>query len=155
MFVANESFENQFLSAISSTGDRYYRAFELSGRLTWFIVTCVVQSEGLEMHKSVCCALEEDLLALLQPMANARAVSLQRVVASEEGDGRWVVRETSKVWLTTASPDKRLLIFEDRDGTESCGIWSDQVDTEAGKRTLVFETPDTALRYGSRAPEEA
>lgn len=68
MFVANSSFENHFLSGIGSSGDRYYRAFELSGRSTWFIVTCVVQNEELEMLRSVCCASEEDLLGLLQPM---------------------------------------------------------------------------------------
>ncbi|WOB11359.1 hypothetical protein [Piscinibacter gummiphilus] len=139
MFVANSNFENQFLSGISSNGDRYYRAFELSGRFSWFIVTCLIQDDGLEMLRSVCCSFEEDLLGLMQPMKNARAISVQRLVASDSGDGRWEAREVTKVWHTATEQGKRILVTQDADGSECCGLFGDAVDFELGQRTLIFD----------------
>ena len=52
MFIANSRFENPLLSALGVDGDRYFRAMELSGRLPWFIVTCVMHDEELEMMRS-------------------------------------------------------------------------------------------------------
>lgn len=152
MFVANSSFENQFLSAISSNGDRYYRAFELSGRLTWFIVTCAVQNEDVEMLQSICCSLDEDLLALLHPMQNARAVSLQRVMASHEGDGRWQAQEIAKVWHATSSRGKRVLVFQDEYGSESSGPFGDMLSQDLGERTLVYDVAQSGLESGGGRP---
>lgn len=148
MFVANSSFENHFLSGIGSSGDRYYRAFELSGRSTWFIVTCVVQNEDLAMLRSVCCALEEDLLGLLQPMPHARAVSLQRVAASHQGDGRWQAQDIAKVWHAFTSRGKRVLVFQDHAGSEFSGPLGDAVSQDLGERTLVYDVAQSELDCG-------
>lgn len=155
MFVANSNFENQFLSGISAPGDRYYRAVELTGRLTWFIVTCVVQDDGLEMLQSICCSLDEDLLALLQPMPNARAVSLQRLMDSQQGDGRWQAQEISKVWRVASARGKWVLVFEDESGAESFGPFGEAVSEDLGKRTLVYDAEMSALACREAVPELA
>jgi len=149
MFVANSDFENHFLSALGAPGDRHYRAIQLSGRLTWFIVTCALQDDGLEMLHSVCCAWDEDLLALLEPRPHSRAVSLQRVVSSHEGDGRWEAREVSKVWCIASQKGKQVLVFQDRDGSESSGPFGAPVVDDLGERELVYE----AMRVAPDEPQ--
>lgn len=146
MFVANQSFENHFLSALGSAGDRYYRAMELTGRLTWYIVTCVLQDDGIEMLHSVCCSLDEDLLALLEPTPNSRAVCLQRVVASGREDGRWDAREVSKVWRASALRGKQVLVFQDGDGSEWSGPFGGFAEPQICERTLVYEAAPSAKR---------
>lgn len=148
MFVANSAYENSFLTALgASSGDRHYRAMEVHGRQTWFVVSCVaVQDDGFEMLMSFCCSLEEDLLGLLQPLRNARAVSVLRLLSSPDGDGRWLAQQVSKVWRAVGHRGRQVLLFLDADGQETTGPYGDPVDEEITERNLVFEASNVTAR---------
>lgn len=146
MFLANAAYEYPFLSALGApSGDRHYRAMQVLGRLTWFIVSCAVVDDGLEMLQSVCCSLEDDLISLLQPMQKARVVSVMRVAASENVDGRWEPREVARIWRTETRSGRTVLIFEDLYGSQMSGRFDDQNPDETRERTLLFEAPLTSL----------
>ena len=56
MFVAHESFEDPLMSALAGEGEHCFRALHLSIRVPWFIVTCLVSGDDIDMQRSVCCA---------------------------------------------------------------------------------------------------
>lgn len=140
MFVTNSCYENSAMSALGSRGDRYFRAIELAGRFTWFIVTCSVRhDDGFEMLQTVCCSWDQDLLTLLQPQPNMSPVSVQQLIPSLEGNGRWETRQITRVWRTQSKQGKSLLVCEDTDGIQSTGLFGEAPNEHVEARTLVYE----------------
>ena len=136
MFVAHTSFEDPIMSALGSKGDRYFRAMELSTRLPWFIVTCVLQDDGLEMLHSVCCSWDGDLLTLLEPSAGRFVVSLQQLAPS---DGGWEARNVARVWQAADKAGNRAIILQDTEGRELPDAFGNSLRQGVADRTLIFE----------------
>lgn len=151
MFVANSDYEYPFLNAMGAPGSRHFRAMEILGRLTWFVVTCAVRvdQDDFEILHSVCCSLDEDLLALLQPMPNARVVSVLKVVSSHDGDGRWKAREVAKVWRAVTDQGRQVLVFEGAEGAATTGLFDDPATDLLNERTLIFEAQSITLPNGT------
>ena len=137
MFVAHTSFEDPIMSALGSKGDRYFRAMELSTRLPWFIVTCVLQDDGLEMLHSVCCAWDADLLTLLAPSAGRTVVSLQQLAPS---DGGWETRDVDRVWQAVDKTGNRAVILQDTEGRDLPDAFGNSLRQAVADRTLIFES---------------
>lgn len=136
MFVAHTSFEDPLMSALGSKGDRYFRAMELSTRFPWFIVTCVLQDDGLEMLHSVCCSLDSDLLTLLAPSAGRTVVSLQQLAPL---DGGWEARNVDRVWQAVDKAGNWAVILHDTEGRELQDAFGSSLLQAVADRTLIFE----------------
>jgi hypothetical protein len=138
MFVAHESFEDPLMSALAGDGEHCFRAMHLSIRVPWFIVTCLVSDDDLEMQRSVCCAWDIDLRELLKVEKARRAVSLQQMNPSHEGDGRWEALQIERVWTVEHPAGHSVLVFQDFDGTEFTNTLDQTAEERQGDRTLIF-----------------
>lgn len=139
MFVAHESFEDQMMSALAGDGEHCFRALHLSIRVPWFIVTCLVSGEDIDMQRSVCCAWDVDLRELLNVEKTRRPVSLQQMNPSHEGDGRWEALQIERVWSVDHPAGHSVLVFQDFDGTEFTNTLDGTAEDQQGERRLIFE----------------
>lgn len=139
MFVAHESFEDPLMSALAGDGEHCFRAMHLSIRVPWFIVTCLVAGDELEMQRSVCCAWDVDLRELLKVEEARRPVSLQQLNPSHDGDGRWEALQIERVWTVEHPSGHSVLLFQDFDGTEFTNTLEQSAEDRRGDRTLIFQ----------------
>jgi hypothetical protein len=138
MFVAHESFEDPMMSALAGDGEHCYRAMHLSVRVPWFVVTCLVSGDDLEMLRSVCCAWDVDLRELLRVDNTRRPVSVQQMTPSHEGDGRWEAQQIERVWTVDHPAGHSVLVFQDFEGTEFTNTLERTAEEREGHRTLLF-----------------
>ncbi len=139
MFVAHESFEDPLMSALAGQGEHCFRALYLSIRVPWFIVTCLVSGDDIDMQRSVCCAWDVDLRELLKVERARRPVSLQQMTPSHEGDGRWEALQIERVWKVDHPAGHSVLVFQDFEGIEFTNTLDASGEDRQGDRTLVFE----------------
>ncbi len=144
MFVAHESFEDPLMSALAEEGEHCYRGMHLSIRVPWFIVTCLLFNDELQMLRSICCACDIDLLELLKPGKGRHPVSLQQIAPSHEGDGRWEALQIERVWRVDHAAGHSILVFQDFDGTEFTNPFDDSPEERLGDRTLIFDSKPAA-----------
>ncbi|WOB10850.1 hypothetical protein [Piscinibacter gummiphilus] len=138
MFVAHESFEDPMMSALAGDGEHCFRAMHLSIRAPWFIVTCLVSGDDVEMLRSVCCSWDVDLRELLRVDGGRRPVSVQQMTPSHEGDGRWEARQIERVWTVEQSVGHSVLVFQDFEGNEFTNTLDQKAEEPKGERTLLF-----------------
>lgn len=139
MFVAHESYEDPLMSALAGEGEHCFRALHLSIRVPWFIVTCLVSGDDIDIQRSVCCAWDVDLRELLKVEKTRRPVSLQQMNPSHEGDGRWEALQIERVWKVEHPAGHSVLVFQDFEGTEFTNTLDGDAEDRQGDRTLVFE----------------
>lgn len=139
MFVAHESFEDPLMSALAGEGEHCFRALHLSIRVPWFIVTCLVSGDDIDMQRSVCCAWDVDLRELLKVEKTRRPLSVQQMNPSHEGDGRWEALQIERVWRVDHPAGHSVLVFQDFDGTEFTNTLDGTAEERQGERTLLFE----------------
>lgn len=139
MFVAHESYEDPLMSALAGEDEHCYRALHLSIRVPWFIVTCMVSGDDIDMQRSVCCAWDVDLRELLKVEKGRRPVSLQQMNPSHEGDGRWEALQIERVWRVDHPAGHSVLVFQEFEGTEFTNTLDGSAEERLGDRTLVFE----------------
>ncbi len=157
MFVAHESYEDPLMSALAGEGEHCFRALHLSIRVPWFIVTCLVWGEDIDMQRSVCCAWDVDLRELLKVEKTRRPVSLQQMNPSHEGDGRWEMLQIERVWKVDHPAGHSVLVFQDFEGAEFTNTLDGGAEDREGDRTLVFEAqppkPRGKRKYARPAPK--
>lgn len=146
MFVAHETFEDPMMSALAGDGEHFYRAMHLSIRVPWFIVTCLISGEDLEMQRSICCSWDVDLRELLKTEPTRRALSLQQMSPSQEGDGRWDALQIKRVWKVEQPAGHSVLVFQDFEGIEFTNTFEHSPEERQGNRTLIFQAQPTKPR---------
>lgn len=139
MFVAVSDYEVPLMTALGGAGEKFFRAMELSVRLPWFLVTALIQDEQDELLHTVCCSWESDLVDLLSVKSKHGILALQQLRPSPLRDGRWELRDVTRVWQAKHPTGQSLVIYQDADGREFCGEFGEAVRAGLTDRSLLFE----------------
>jgi hypothetical protein len=97
LFITNASYECAFPNYLGEPSARYFRAFDLSTRQPWFLVTFSKVEGRLAFAHTMACASDRDLVLVLRG-SSRDVVSLQQVVANRGGMLAWRVRDVTSVW---------------------------------------------------------
>lgn len=139
------------MAVLGGTDSRYFHAVELSIRLPWFLVNTIV-SHGTERYIcSICCAWEQDLVALCEPTSGRQVVSIQQVAPVDDGVvGGWTLRQIAKVWRAPHSSGFNYVVLQDDRGAEFSGEFGAAPPEGLGDRELLFSLEARHRRGGVR-----
>ena len=134
MFFTRPDFKHPLISALGESGEQAYRAFQVIGRSPWFLVTLRLQDSNTSIRHTICCALDVDLLDLLQNPQSQSIAGIQVLSLSPASadDPSWQLRNAVRIWRSVYPTGYRSLTFEDEHGSE---FGYDTVFTEIPKET--------------------
>ncbi len=144
MFIANIQFETPLMSALGSTGDRYFRTVHLSNRLPWFVVTVLLHDGEKQLFHSVCCVSTSDLVGMLAPGSDREVKAIQQMSPAASEDGRWEMRDVGRIWQANHPAGHQVLVLEDMEGFAFSGEPGMPARTGFKERELLFESPYAA-----------
>jgi hypothetical protein len=103
MFSTIEQFKQWVPSAIAPNGETYWRAFSLSLRTPWYLLTYRLAEDGQEVIETTGVAWESTLLDLIERLGSTSVISVERVDPSENSG--WTLRQVEE--LLSPADDER------------------------------------------------
>jgi hypothetical protein len=114
MFATNPSYEAFFPPGLSSPGERHFRAFDISVRLPWFLITLKLFDAKDSVYHTVCCSRSQDVDALLLPTDQQLVTAIEYVMPVSGGGFGWSSHSVARIWRDNAEPEGApdALLFE-------------------------------------------
>ncbi|GAB4556784.1 MAG: hypothetical protein Tsb007_15520 [Rhizobacter sp.] len=152
MFVTNPSYEAFFPPGLSSPGERHFRAFDISVRIPWFLITLKLFDAKDSVYHTVCCSHSQDVDALLLPTDQQLVTAIEYVMPVSAGGFGWSSHSVVRIWRDTGEPDGApdALLFELSDNQALYNAFG--TDTKAATQSLKLVVDFKAAATNPKRP---